>query len=561
MAYSETYNQLLADEVTRRTGLGWETRERGRRRNRRIARELAGVPDALIAAFSQRSADIEAAVDTAVDRHVQRTGRQPSTRSLNRIRQHITLATRDRKKATSAWPTPSRTGSDTARAVLGAEPDRLGREPRQRRGPDRAGHAASAVDVPDAAGRQAVAARVVDAVAGSRSTWTRWNLTAETMRQITARGWQFTSTADTVAVRDRIVAAAEELSASLTAGGARRGAGRVPGPGRRQPVRPTDGVHLDAGARRRRPAAHPRRGPVRARGAAGAGGTDRRGSCCPAAATRCPRRIRRRPRCGIVTSGRVVDVLVGPAGTGKTTSMAGVRAMWEAEYGPGSVLGLAPSAKAAQVLAADLGIATDNTAQWRSPADACNPTGSSGSPSLPSAVTAAGHGRADDTTKLDAAIDTSSATEFDRWRLQPGQLLIVDEAGMAGTFALAELAEQARSAGAKLLLVGDPCQLSAVETGGAFGLLASARPDTPTLTVVRRFIDPDGTRRDWEEHAAAGLRTGDESAANEYVQARAGARRRPGHHDRRRLHRVARRHPHRGARVCSSPPTPTPSGS
>ena len=100
VAYSETYNQLLADEVTRRTGLGWEQRERGGR-GRRPARELAGVPDALIAAFSQRSADIEAAVDTAIDRTVQTTGRHPSTRSLNRIRQHITLATRDRKKATS----------------------------------------------------------------------------------------------------------------------------------------------------------------------------------------------------------------------------------------------------------------------------------------------------------------------------------------------------------------------------------------------------------------------------------------------------------------------------
>ena len=32
VAYSETYNHLLADEVTRRTGLGWEPRERGRPR-------------------------------------------------------------------------------------------------------------------------------------------------------------------------------------------------------------------------------------------------------------------------------------------------------------------------------------------------------------------------------------------------------------------------------------------------------------------------------------------------------------------------------------------------
>ena len=59
-----------------------------------------------------------------------------------------------------------------------------------------------------------------------------------------------------------------------------------------------------------------------------------------------------------------------------------------------------------------------------------------------------------DTTKLDAALAAAQA-EYDRWRLQPGQLLIVDEAGMAGTFALAALAEQAQLAGAKLLLVGE----------------------------------------------------------------------------------------------------------
>jgi hypothetical protein len=42
----------------------------------------------------------------------------------------------------------------------------------------------------------------------------------------------------------------------------------------------------------------------------------------------------------IATSGRVLDVLVGPAGTGKSTTVAGLRAAWEAEHGPGSVLGL-----------------------------------------------------------------------------------------------------------------------------------------------------------------------------------------------------------------------------
>ena len=66
----------------------------------------------------------------------------------------------------------------------------------------------------------------------------------------------------------------------------------------------------------------------------------------------------------IATSGRRLDVLVGPAGTGKSTTMAGLRAVWEAEHGAGSVLGLAPSAAAAEVLAGELGIDTENTAKW-----------------------------------------------------------------------------------------------------------------------------------------------------------------------------------------------------
>jgi len=508
VAYSETYNQLLADEVTRRTGLGWELRERGGR-GRRPARELAGVSDALIAAFSQRSADIEAAVDTAIDRTVQTTGRHPSPRSLNRIRQHITLTTRDRKKAVSLSAAVEN-WQETARAVLGTDPTQWARTlAGGTAGPARM---LRGVDVPDLLVEQA-AARVVDAVAGSRATWTKWNLTAETMRRITASGWQFTSNADAVAVRDRIVTAAQELSASL-----------IPGELAAVPdaFRDPDGASQFA-----RPAIFTSARVLAAEDALLTLAADRSGPTVQqeqaqrVAAERLPGRgyalsteDQAPAAVSIATSGRVVDVLVGPAGTGKTTSMAGVRAMWEAEYGPGSVIGLAPSAKAAQVLAADLGIVTDNTAQWAAQQRL--------QPDREKRITTLSRRRdralrgGHDTRKLDAAL-TDARGEVDRWRLRPGQLLIVDEAGMAGTFALAELAQHARSAGAKLLLVGDPCQLSAVETGGAFGLLAAARSDTPTLSVVRRFVEPDGTRRTWEEHAAAGLRTGDQSAASEYV--------------------------------------------
>jgi hypothetical protein len=66
----------------------------------------------------------------------------------------------------------------------------------------------------------------------------------------------------------------------------------------------------------------------------------------------------------IAVSGRVLDVLVGPAGTGKTSTMAGLRTVWETEHGPGSVIGLDPSAAAAEVLGDELGIDTENTAKW-----------------------------------------------------------------------------------------------------------------------------------------------------------------------------------------------------
>jgi AAA domain len=65
----------------------------------------------------------------------------------------------------------------------------------------------------------------------------------------------------------------------------------------------------------------------------------------------------------IATSGRVCDLLVGPAGTGKTVALSGLLAAWEAEHGVGSVKGLAPSASAAANLSGELGIPTENTAK------------------------------------------------------------------------------------------------------------------------------------------------------------------------------------------------------
>src|SRR5665648_246394 len=59
-----------------------------------------------------------------------------------------------------------------------------------------------------------------------------------------------------------------------------------------------------------------------------------------------------------------VDVLVGPAGTGKTTTLAALKAVWEQAHGRGTVVGLAPSATAAAELGQALGIGCENTAKW-----------------------------------------------------------------------------------------------------------------------------------------------------------------------------------------------------
>jgi len=69
----------------------------------------------------------------------------------------------------------------------------------------------------------------------------------------------------------------------------------------------------------------------------------------------------------------------------------------------------------------------------------------------------------------------------------------------------------AGDAGAKVLLVGDWAQLSAVEAGGAFSLLVADRGDlAPELVDVRRF------RSEWEKTASVELRLGREAAIDAY---------------------------------------------
>ena len=63
----------------------------------------------------------------------------------------------------------------------------------------------------------------------------------------------------------------------------------------------------------------------------------------------------------MATCGARVQLALAPAGTGKTTAMATLAAAWR--NAGGTVIGLAPTAGAAEVLAEDLGASTDTIAK------------------------------------------------------------------------------------------------------------------------------------------------------------------------------------------------------
>ena len=266
-----------------------------------------------------------------------------------------------------------------------------------------------------------------------RSTWRHWNLWAEASRQ--TMGWRFATAEDREAVVGMIVDAAEAGVARAHAARAgdqspsvfRRadGTSRVPAT---HSVVFTSEELLAAEDRLLRPLGGPSRAAVDLDVIERVDRGKEHLLSAEQAAT----------LASIAVSGRQVDLLVGPAGAGKTTAMRALQPPGRRSHGKDSVVGLAPSAAAAQVLA------EDSASRARTPPSGCTST--------------TGDGR-------------SSAK---------GQLVIIDEATLAGTLTLDRLTALAAEAGAKVLLVGDWAQLQSVDAGGAFALLASARADTPS---------------------------------------------------------------------------------
>jgi hypothetical protein len=85
--------------------------------------------------------------------------------------------------------------------------------------------------------------------------------------------------------------------------------------------------------------------------------------------------------------------------------------------------------------------------------------------------------------------------------IKPGDVLVIDEAGMVGTRQLGRIAQQIDEIGAKLVLVGDPDQLPAIEAGAPFrGLLE--RQGAAYLSEIHR------QSTDWQKRATGDLAEG-----------------------------------------------------
>ena len=166
----------------------------------------------------------------------------------------------------------------------------------------------------------------------------------------------------------------------------------------------------------------------------------------------------------VATSDQVLTVGIGPAGAGKTTAM---RVATQAIARAGArAYGVTVSAAAAEQLQQATGMTSVTIAKWL------------------------------------------HEHRQGRLNIAPGDVIIVDEAGMASATDLAAITRIARDAGAFVRLVGDDRQLQAIGAGGALKMLTH-EADVIRLDQLHRFTD--------EHEAAASLRLRDQGDVEWYL--------------------------------------------
>ncbi len=88
-----------------------------------------------------------------------------------------------------------------------------------------------------------------------------------------------------------------------------------------------------------------------------------------------------------------------------------------------------------------------------------------------------------------------------REKLTSMHVLVIDEAGMLGTRQMERVISEAQRVGAKVVMVGDPQQLQAIEAGAAFRAAAERHGAVEIASIRRQQID-------WQREATRELATG-----------------------------------------------------
>ncbi len=466
---SERYNTRVEAELHRRLGVTFTERSDAAAAvagGRRTIREITGLPEQLLTAWSSRRARIDVRRAQLAAGFQAAHGRPPTPIEAIKLAQQATLETRDAKHAPRSEAEQRRQWRAEAADVLGGDRAVTGlvaSVTSSRPGP------VIPLTGLDPAMVQSIVETTQRVVASDRSTWQVWHVRSEAERQARA---QAPAGVDVDALVEHVVATVLDPAHSLPL----TRADPVPVP---DVLRRRDGVSVYevAGSALYTSAAVLADEAYLVDAAGGHGGrvvTDvdvdvallesvANGVTLNTAQAHLVRQL--------ATSGARVQLAIAPAGSGKTTAMAALTAAWTGSGG--TVLGLAPSAVAAAILGQETGAHADTLAKlvWGIT-----------HASLPAWA---------------AAVDERT-------------LIVVDEAGMAATADLATVTRFALDRGASVRLVGDDRQLASVAAGGVLRDI-QATAGAVTLSELIRFRDQA------EAAASLAIRAGDTTGIGFYI--------------------------------------------
>jgi conjugative relaxase-like TrwC/TraI family protein len=481
VAISETYNTAL--EYRLGEALGVRFAERGSLRGRRPVREIVGVSAGLCRVWSRRARDIDRREGDLVTSFVHEHGRSPTEPERLRLVQQANLETRAPKHEPRDEGDQRRIWRRHASEFLGSE-SALDAMVRTTLDAGRRVRRSGSADPMNPHLIQAIAVAAINELETRRATWQSWHLRAEAERQVRGTASDRLGADDVPMMIEAVIAAAMEMSVHLTPDS--------------DPINLRDDL-IDPGGRRRSDGTSVYRhtgadhytsqrilqAEQRLVEAAGLGSdfafSPQEIDIILAASSVNGVLLNDGQRALVhaLAGGRHrVRLALAPAGSGKTTAVEVLTAVWTTNgY---DAIGLAPSAAAAKVLQNATGLPCETLAK----------------------------------------VDDEIVTQTDRstphrrgglsTRIGPETLVVIDEAGMADTLTLDRVVAFCISRGATIRLLGDDQQLSAVGAGGVLRDITHQH-GSDRLDEVVRFIDPS------EAAASLDLRNGDRAAIGFYL--------------------------------------------